>query len=125
MSFRFLLDFEWSQRWPRAVLCRDRRRTAPSTRARWHSTRVSLALVLLFVPTSDLVDLLPLPGGLGGVEMFMATLIAAPIGTGLALAAGVVLLYRLHSYWFLILVGAVASVYAAGDVLEGADPRRR
>ena len=74
---------------------------------------VSLPLVFLLVPTSGLVDILPLPGGLGGIEMVLATLLAAGTGMALALAAAVVVLYRLCSYWFLILLGAVATAYSA------------
>lgn len=79
---------------------------------------VSVALALLLVPTAGLVDILPMPGGLGGVEIFLGALIAAVSGMGLALAAGVVLLYRICSYWFLILLGGVASAYSAADVVD-------
>lgn len=82
---------------------------------------VSIALALLLVPTAGLVDILPMPGGLGGVEIFLGALIAAVGGMELALAAGVVLLYRICSYWFLIVLGGVASAYSAADVV-GVDP---
>jgi hypothetical protein len=75
--------------------------------------RLPFALALVLVPVGDLVAVLPLPGGLGGTEIALAALLAALAGLALPRATAVVLLYRLCSYWFLILVGAVASVFSA------------
>jgi uncharacterized protein (TIRG00374 family) len=72
---------------------------------------IPLALVVLLVLLGHLVAALPLPGGLGGVEIVLAGLLTALVGVEAAVAAGVVLLYRLASYWFLILVGVAAAVY--------------
>lgn len=85
--------------------------------------RVSFALAFLLVPAGDLVTVLPLPGGLGGTEIALAALLAAVAGLALPRAAAVVLLYRLCSYWFLILVGGVASLFAAARVADHVDPR--
>lgn len=78
--------------------------------------QLSVAFVLVLVPTMGLVDVLPLPGGLGGVEIVLGTLIAAVTGLSVPLAGAVVLLYRLCTYWFLLLVGLVASAYAVAGV---------
>jgi uncharacterized protein (TIRG00374 family) len=72
---------------------------------------IPLSLVVLLVLLGHLVAVLPLPGGLGGVEIVLASLLTALVGVEAVVAAAVVLLYRLCSYWFLILVGAVAAVY--------------
>ena len=85
--------------------------------------RISFALALVLVPAGDLVAVLPLPGGLGGTEIALAGLLAALAGLPLPRATAVVLLYRLCSYWFLILVGGVASLFAAARVADHVDPR--
>lgn len=79
---------------------------------------IPLPLVFLLVATSGLVDILPMPGGLGGVEIVLGTLIAAVVGVALPLAVAVVMLYRICSYWFLLFLGAVASAYSAASVVE-------
>jgi len=75
-----------------------------------------LLLVVFLVPASHLVAVLPLPGGLGGVELVLAGVLAVVLGIDVILAATVTLLYRLWAYWFVLLAGAVASLYAATPV---------
>jgi len=91
---------------------------------------IPLALVFFLVPASHLVAVLPLPGGLGGVELVLAGVLAVVLGVDIALAATVTLLYRLWAYWFVLLAGAVASLYAATSVrplvdIEGRGGSRR
>ena len=83
---------------------------------------IPFPLVVLLVATSGLVDILPLPGGLGGVEIVLATLIATISSVTLPIAAAVVLLYRICSYWYLVLLGAVASAYTAAGVVTHRPP---
>lgn len=83
-----------------------------------------LPLVVLLVPLSHLVAVLPLPGGLGGIEIVLTGLLAALVGIELPLAAAVVLLYRICSYWFLLLVGAVAAVYSTNPWTSLASTQR-
>lgn len=83
-----------------------------------------IALALFLVPVSDFAGVLPLPGGLGGVEIVLAGLLAAVLGIDLALATAVALLYRLCSYWFLILVGAVTGALTATTLTDLADEVR-
>ncbi|MFC4358710.1 YbhN family protein [Halobium salinum] len=68
-------------------------------------------IVLFIVPASTLAGVTPTPGGLGGVEAAIVGLLVAltPLGTGTA--AAVALLYRVASYWFVVLVGGVATGY--------------
>jgi uncharacterized protein (TIRG00374 family) len=82
---------------------------------------VPLALVFFLVPASQLATALPLPGGLGGVEVVLAGALAVVLGIDVALAATIALLYRLCAYWFLLVAGAVASLYAAASVRSLAD----
>jgi uncharacterized protein (TIRG00374 family) len=73
--------------------------------------RVPLAVAFVVVPISDLLHVLPTPGGVGGVELALAGALAAFTGMDLALAAVVAFCYRLCTYWFvLVLAGAATTV---------------
>lgn len=54
---------------------------------------------------------LPTPGGLGGVEALMVTLLTSLTMMQPQTAAAVTLAYRLASYWFVIVTGGVAAAY--------------
>ncbi len=79
---------------------------------------VSLALVAFVVPASLLVDILPLPGGLGGIEFVMAGMLTGLAGIDAVLAGAIVVLYRLCSYWFVIAVGGAAAVVGTVSVRD-------
>lgn len=68
-------------------------------------------LVLFVVAASTVASLVPTPGGLGGVEFAMTGLLVALSPLGVASAAAVTLLYRVTSYWFLIVVGGAIALY--------------
>jgi len=72
---------------------------------------VPLALALFAVPVGGLATAFPLPGGLGGVEVALAAVLAVLTGVAVVELAAVVLLYRLASYWFMVLLGGSGSVY--------------
>lgn len=71
--------------------------------------RVSYALVVFVVPVLSLVNVVPLPGGLGGFEVALAAVIVALVGIEFPAATAAVFLYRLSNYWFVVLVGVLAS----------------
>ncbi|WP_433629177.1 lysylphosphatidylglycerol synthase transmembrane domain-containing protein [Halomicrococcus sp. NG-SE-24] len=72
---------------------------------------LTLTLVLFIVPASTLAGMTPLPGGLAGVEAALAVLIVglAPISWSSAVAAAII--YRFASYWIVLLVGGLATLY--------------
>ncbi len=80
--------------------------------------RVSFALACVLVPASLLVDVLPLPGGLGGVEVALAGLLLVLASLDFADATAVVVLYRLATYWFVVALGAAAILYSSISVRE-------
>lgn len=89
---------------------------------------VDLPLFLAFflVPASGLTAAFPLPGGLGGYEIALTGSLVVLVGADPGAAAAAVLLYRLWSYWLLLLVGGVATAFAAttdrrgeGDPISG------
>lgn len=70
-----------------------------------------LALSLVLVPAGGLATLLPTPGGLGGTEVGTAAALVVLTGATVDVAAAAVLLYRVASYWFVVLVGGASSLY--------------
>lgn len=90
--------------------------------ALWLSIRsigASASILLLFfvVPFSNVGDLLPLPGGLGGTETILVGLLVS-IGLDPPSAAGAVLLYRGLVYWTpTIIGGTVMARVGVGSLL--------
>jgi len=72
--------------------------------------RCPLALVLVAVPVSGFLYVLPVSGGLGGVEVVVATLLVAGAGVTVPVAAAATLLYRLATFWAPLAVGGAVSV---------------
>lgn len=70
---------------------------------------LSIFLAMLVVALSKLGFLVPLPGGLGGVELTIAGLLFLIAGIGMAHATAIALLYRLATYWFTVLLGGIAA----------------
>ncbi|WP_168191274.1 lysylphosphatidylglycerol synthase transmembrane domain-containing protein [Haloprofundus sp. MHR1] len=70
-----------------------------------------LALVLFVVPAAGLATLLPTPGGLGGTEVGLTAAVVVLAEVGLETAAAAVLVYRVCSYWFLLVVGGLSSLF--------------
>jgi hypothetical protein len=68
-------------------------------------------LVLFIVPASTLAGVSPTPGGLGGVEAAIVALLVGLTSTEPVAAAAVALLYRVASYWFVVLAGGIAALY--------------
>jgi hypothetical protein len=68
-------------------------------------------LVLFIVPASTLAGISPTPGGLGGVEAAIVALLVGLTPTAPATAAAIALLYRVASYWFVVLVSGLAALY--------------
>lgn len=83
--------------------------------------RLPVALVLFLVPAAGLATAFPLPGGLGGMEIALAALLAALTVLELAESGAVVVLYRLCSYWFFVLVGGLCAFVATASVPDLVD----
>lgn len=84
--------------------------------------RLPLALALFLVPVAGLATVFPLPGGLGGVEVALAGLLAVLAAIDLTTAGAVVILFRLCTFWFFVLVCGIAVSMAAVDVSELSAP---
>lgn len=74
---------------------------------------VPFAVVLFAVPAGNLLGFVPLPGGLGGVELAIGTVVVAAAGVGVQTAAAAVLLHRLATYWVPLLVGGLSSLFVS------------
>lgn len=84
--------------------------TVPAvTTANALDTSIPLAVAFVAVPVSDLLNVLPVPGGLGGVEVAMAGIFVALTPVGVAPAAVVAFCVRLCTYWFLLLLSGTGT----------------
>lgn len=95
-------------------------------------TPIPFGLVLFIVPAGGIAAILPLPGGIGGVEFAIAGATVALTAIEPATVAALVLLYRICVYWFLILLGmGCTAVTATGlgtlsaEVTERIEPGSR
>jgi hypothetical protein len=68
-----------------------------------------VALALFLVPAVGVATVVPLPGGLGGIEFALVGLLTTLAALDLTQAGAVVVLYRLCSFWFFVLVGGLAA----------------
>lgn len=80
-----------------------------------------VGLVLFLVPAAGLATAFPLPGGLGGMEIGLAALLAALSVLELTESGAVVVLYRLCSFWFFVLVGGLCAFVATASVPDLTD----
>lgn len=71
---------------------------------------VPFTLVVFVVPVVTLFNVVPLPGGLGGFEVAMASVFAVLGVVPFATATAAVFLFRLSNYWFLVILGGLAAV---------------
>jgi uncharacterized membrane protein YbhN (UPF0104 family) len=77
-------------------------------------------VALFVVPVGGVAEgLSVLPGGLGGVESSQALLLALLSGLSVGTAGLAVLLFRLSSYWFRLLVGVACLLYLGVRVPDG------
>ena len=80
--------------------------------------RVPIAVALFVVPIGGYATVLPVPGGLGGYELGVAGVLHLVGGVDLAAALAVTLLFRVCSYWSVIVVGAAASTLLSVDLRQ-------
>jgi hypothetical protein len=74
---------------------------------------IPLSIALFVVPLGAIAGVTPLPGGAGGIETVLVTLLTLATGPaiGLTVATSAVIIYRGAVYWVPVLIGgAVMSV---------------
>lgn len=89
---------------------------------------LSFGLVLFVVPAGGLATVVPLPGGVGGVEFAVAGMLVALTPIEPAVAGAMVVLYRVCVYWFVVLIGAASLGYTSaglGSLTTGVPGGRR
>ncbi len=64
-----------------------------------------LSALLFVLPASMLAGYLPLPGGLGGIEVALTALLTGVAGVPLAAASAAALLFRVATYWTSLVIG--------------------
>ncbi|WP_049926233.1 lysylphosphatidylglycerol synthase transmembrane domain-containing protein [Natronomonas moolapensis] len=71
---------------------------------------IPIELAAGIVMTTKFSGVLPTPGGVGGIEAIMIAMLVGVGDIGGASAAAVTLLYRLSTYWYLLLLGGIAAL---------------
>ncbi|SDQ38411.1 lysylphosphatidylglycerol synthase transmembrane domain-containing protein [Natronobacterium texcoconense] len=69
-----------------------------------------LALVLICAPLASFGGVVPLPGGSGGIEVVLASLLVATAGVSAGVATAAAILYRLTTYWTHLAIGGCVAV---------------
>lgn len=82
---------------------------------------VPIGVALFLTPASGVVMFLPTPGGLGSTEVGLTAAITLLMTVPPELAAAGVLLYRLATYWFVVTIGGLASLYLSATVWHALD----
>ncbi|WP_435360867.1 lysylphosphatidylglycerol synthase transmembrane domain-containing protein [Haloarchaeobius sp. DFWS5] len=73
------------------------------------------AAAAVAVPLSGVANAVPLPGGLGGVEVTLAGLVSL-LGSGETATVGAaVVIFRVASFWFRLAVGGIAALAVLGS----------
>ncbi|MFP8953920.1 lysylphosphatidylglycerol synthase transmembrane domain-containing protein [Natrialbaceae archaeon A-arb3/5] len=71
---------------------------------------VPLALVFVCAPLASFGGIVPLPGGSGGIEVVLASLLVATAGVPIDVATAGAILYRLTTYWAHLAIGGMSAV---------------
>ncbi|MXR52507.1 flippase-like domain-containing protein [Halovenus sp. WSH3] len=77
---------------------------------------VPLGVACVVMPASDLLNVLPIPGGIGGVEVAITVLLVVFAGVEVATAAMTAFCVRLCTYWFVLLLGGVATTLVSTGI---------
>jgi glycosyltransferase 2 family protein len=72
--------------------------------------QLGVATVFVALAFSKLGFIMPTPGGVGGVEIALAAVLAAISPMGFAVATATAILFRFATYWFTVAVGGVTSM---------------
>ena len=72
--------------------------------------QLPIGIVFASVALSKIGFVVPTPGGVGGVEIALASVLFLLTPMGTAMATAVAILYRFGTYWFTILVGGLSSI---------------
>lgn len=86
---------------------------------------VPLALVFVCAPLASFGGIVPLPGGSGGIEVVLASLLVATAGVPADVATAGAILYRLSTYWLHFAIGGCVAVLVSlfGTTLDGITER--
>lgn len=73
--------------------------------------------VLFIVPMAGLGFYLPLPGGIGGQQLIMTLLLVFIANIPIATASAAVLMYRMSSFGFIMLVGGICAIKMSNEMI--------
>ncbi|APX97016.1 lysylphosphatidylglycerol synthase transmembrane domain-containing protein [Natronorubrum daqingense] len=70
-----------------------------------------VAVALLCAPLASLGGIVPLPGGTGGIEVVLASLLVGVVGIAGDTATAAAILYRVTTYWLHLGIGGIAAIH--------------
>lgn len=82
---------------------------------------IPLGFALFLTPAAGVVTLLPTPGGLGSTEIGLTAAITVFVAASPAVVAAGVIVFRLVTYWLVVVVGGLASLYLSATVWHALD----
>lgn len=82
---------------------------------------IPLGAALFLTPAAGVVTLIPTPGGLGSTEIGLTAAVTLVVGAPAAVAAAGVIVFRVVTYWLVVAVGGLASLYLSGTVWHALD----
>ncbi|WP_324662357.1 flippase-like domain-containing protein [Haloarcula sediminis] len=82
---------------------------------------IPLGFALFLTPAAGVVTLLPTPGGLGSTEIGLTAAITVFVAAPPAVVAAGVLVFRLVTYWLVVVAGGLASLYLSATVWHALD----
>ncbi|MDS0258891.1 flippase-like domain-containing protein [Haloarcula sp. S1CR25-12] len=80
-----------------------------------------LGFALFLTPAAGVVTLLPTPGGLGSTEIGLTAALTVVLASSPAVVAAGVIVFRLVTYWLVVAVGGVSSLYLSATVWHALD----
>ncbi|WP_262177941.1 lysylphosphatidylglycerol synthase transmembrane domain-containing protein [Haloarcula laminariae] len=84
-------------------------------------TPIPLGLALFLTPAAGVVTLIPTPGGLGSTEIGLTAAITVFVTSPPAVVAAGVIVFRLVTYWLVVVAGGLASLYLSATVWHALD----
>jgi len=82
---------------------------------------ISVGMALFLTPAAGVVTLLPTPGGLGSTEVGLTAAVSVVVTASPAVVAAGVIVFRLVTYWLVVVVGGGASLYLSATVWHALD----
>lgn len=78
--------------------------------------KIPIFLAFLINPLSGLFNVIPLPGGIGGVEIGLTSVLIFLFNLNLTVAASAAILYRIINYFIPVILGAISLWFLSSEI---------